>query len=1698
MILKRLALLHSIRDISPPKTKVKPPSSFANGLTHFWNLSTVALVCLCFLSTNARAQITNPPDPVNRPIPGGHDYIHMLSETVNPADGSVNLNIKLPTPAGRGISVPFSLTYNSGGAYYLSSYQPGYIAAYFQTAPTYGGWGNSLPFLSYGATYITYPYSSEPGSNSGTCYFSTGYTFQGLLSGSHSLGISATSPPPSTYANCSDMGGNIPSFYGYTNSGDSQVWSMFTGLCSGSGYQYSCTPYGQPPVTVFDAEGTIYSFVPNAVISTSTLPVVTWPATIEDRNGNIAHISAVNGIGGGAKSVTDTAGRTLVSLTYPGSSNVNPTVISAGGLTYDLAYASYPADFSYYPEHLPPLGMTSIPSGLTCGWQGTIDASESLLKTITLPNGKAYTFSYDSTYGLLNGITYPDGGWVKYTWELSPVYEQNALFSGVEQGGTLLTDGCNILYKTPVIATRQVGFASGSSAAITQTFTYGASWNTGESTSNQWITKTTTVTTTDNVIGKTSQTIYTYTPFTLPFTPGFYGTGAVAGQIPVEQSVQHYDWGGTSAPIIETVTEVWADQFNLESKETALNGNSPSEVTYQYGFGGAVTQKQEFDFGGTLLRTTVNSYQTFPENPLFPLASWPTLKTFPCQTIVYNGSVTSANRVAETDIEYDGGTSVCGTAGTPSVSPVSGGALPTGTHDETYYGSSTSTPAPRGNPTTITKQCFPSCTNAVTTFTFDETGQALTMKDPCGNATCSDMTGTGHTTTYAYTDSYSSCGGAAPPSGNTNAYLTEITDPLGHTQKYCYGYTDGLLRGSTDANNQTTSYAYSDPLLRLTSTTYPDTGKTTLTYNDSVPSVTTSKLITTSVPLTSVSILDGMGQVIETELTSDPTGTDYTVTTYNGEGLVNTVTNPYRSPSDLTYGTTGYLYDALNRTTQVTKADNSTVKTVYSGNTTTVTDEASKTRESFEDGLGRMEEVIESPASLNWATNYSHDALNDLTQVVQGGSRTRTFVYDSLSRLTSSLNPETGTTPVTYSYDADSNVSTKTDARGIMISYSWDVVKRVLSKTYSNSDPSVNYRYDATTCYVVSSCYNVGSMTSIMDAGGSEFFSYDTMGRLWGDQRQTAGITKQSSYVYNLDGSLNTLKYPTGHSVVYTPGGAGLPLTAADSAVATYASSGIYTPWGALSSISRGSHIAENILYNVRLQPCWTYASTGALTATSCTSTVTAGTFMDVKYNFNLGADNGNLAGITNDRNSNRSQTYVYDAVNRITSAATLPACTANCWNLAFTLDEWANLTAVAGTGNATLTPNANNQVGVAPFTYDASGNETADVTSAYVWNAESEMKTGGGVTYLYDGLGNRVEKSGTKLYWYGGTHNVLDETDTTGSTGNTTFSEYIYFDGPLAARRDYQNNVYYYFQDQVNNSRVIAEIPSGGSTATLCDDADFYPYGGEIDFTTSCTQNYKFQGKERDVETGNDYFGARFYSSAYGRFLSPDWSSVPAPVPYANLTNPQTLNLYAFTSDNPESFADLDGHCYPLCTVAAGAVAGFVIGGAGEIIADKLHGQPVNWQKVEGSAVKGAIAGAAIGLAGPEAGVAATAALGAAGNVVGGVADRSIQGESAKEVLSPTSVLKDATSGAVGGAVGGAKVGEDVGEAIANGSAKVAAASGDQASANFYSNNAPAIGTGVAKAIDAGQSAAESYYNQQKPQSQQGTQCGANGTKCH
>ena len=185
--------------------------------------------------------------------------------------------------------------------------------------------------------------------------------------------------------------------------------------------------------------------------------------------------------------------------------------------------------------------------------------------------------------------------------------------------------------------------------------------------------------------------------------------------------------------------------------------------------------------------------------------------------------------------------------------------------------------------------------------------------------------------------------------------------------------------------------------------------------------------------------------------------------------------------------------------------------------------------------------------------------------------------------------------------------------------------------------------------------------------------------------------------------------------------------------------------------------------------------------------------------------------------------------------------------------------------------------------------------------------------------------------------------------------------------------------------------------------------------------------GKERDTESGNDYFEARYYSSAMGRFMSPDWSAKEDPIPYAQLDDPQSLNLYGYVRNNPLTRVDADGHC-PWC-----AVGGALVGMGVEYAADKMSGRPVTWRGMAGAAVGGAIVGGSMGLATGE-GLAIGAAIAGTSSVVGGIADRAIASGSMNEATKdPMAIVSDAAVG-VTAHMGGAALEKLAGRATAAG----------------------------------------------------------------
>jgi len=450
------------------------------------------------------------------------------------------------------------------------------------------------------------------------------------------------------------------------------------------------------------------------------------------------------------------------------------------------------------------------------------------------------------------------------------------------------------------------------------------------------------------------------------------------------------------------------------------------------------------------------------------------------------------------------------------------------------------------------------------------------------------MTGSNHTTTYSYTDNPP----GGDPAGNSNAYVTQINYPtpadgVAQVEKFSYNYSAGLLASSVDVNGKTTSYTYTDPLNRPTETDYPDGGQTTIAYNDSVPSVTTSTLLSAGVSETKVAIMDGMRHVIQTQLTSDPDGADLMDTTYDGGGRVWKQSNPHRSTTLSTDGTTVHSYDPLGRPITLVHPDGTIQQWCYNdvvpatgtfcsahlgtvpGAWVDFTDEKGNHWQRTADGLGRLAEVIE-PDGVNQTalldTVYSYDAVDNLVSVNQKGKvgtdtpRVRTFTYDSLSRLIQAYNPEsgwvcygtTGGAPAngsncTSGFDANGNIGSKTDARGVTISYGYDVLNRVLSKSYSNNTTlPVSYIYDSTS--ITGATNVVGRLTSASVMNGGTLiawrapYKYDALGRLQNEQQCTpancSGMAYTPAYTYDLSGSLLTATAGLPSTVVGLPSSA--------------------------------------------------------------------------------------------------------------------------------------------------------------------------------------------------------------------------------------------------------------------------------------------------------------------------------------------------------------------------------------------------------------------------------------------------------------------------------------------------------------------------------------------------------------------------------
>jgi RHS repeat-associated protein len=357
-----------------------------------------------------------------------------------------------------------------------------------------------------------------------------------------------------------------------------------------------------------------------------------------------------------------------------------------------------------------------------------------------------------------------------------------------------------------------------------------------------------------------------------------------------------------------------------------------------------------------------------------------------------------------------------------------------------------------------------------------------------------------------------------------------------------------------------------------------------------------------------------------------------------------------------------------------------------------------------------------------------------------------------------------------------------------------------------------------------------------------------------------------------------------------------------------------YAPHGALSIMRLGNGLWEHTSFNARLQPTQI-----GLGTQSTNSTVLQ---LDYTYGVLVGAtldpskNNGNVQSQTvSVGGAVIEQSYVYDDINRLQSV-TEKLAQATRWAQAYTFDQVGNRTGLTNSGADQLSPYltqstpavspSTNRINASGYVYDNAGNlkdEPAALNHHYKYDGENRLVDFNNQTvqYSYDGDGRRVKKVDstagiTTVFVYNGSGQLIaDYESSTPQTGGTS----------------------YLTTDHLASTRVVTD-----SRQAVKVRHDYCPFGEELGagiggrtqamgYGQANSLRQKFTSKERDPESGLDYFEARYYSSAHGRFTSADPLD---PITEGGgtlinyLSEPQHWHRYAYTLNNPLRYIDPDG----------------------------------------------------------------------------------------------------------------------------------------------------------------------------------------------
>jgi len=628
---------------------------------------------------------------------------------------------------------------------------------------------------------------------------------------------------------------------------------------------------------------------------------------------------------------------------------------------------------------------------------------------------------------------------------------------------------------------------------------------------------------------------------------------------------------------------------------------------------------------------------------------------------------------------------------------------------------------------------------------------------------------------------------------------------------------------------------------------------------------------------------------------------------------------------------TSKVYDPLGRLVHTTNPDGSFTSVSFQPLAQVQADEEDNRQDSvyfntpknlFYDGLERLTSVEEinvvNGASELYITRYAYDRLGNLTRITDALGNVKTMQYDAFSRKTHMDDPNRG--EMHYVYDDVGNLVQTTDAKGQTIRWSYDPANRKLTEQWPQANGTFKiaftWHYDADLSPLHLDARNtLGQVTYIEDSEGSVYFSYDARGNVAGRIRSftTEGWSFVTRHAYDAQDRLNELTYPDGFTVSYAYNDQGLL-----ERIPSFVDNIDYNAAGQRTTIVYPNGAATGYSYDSRqrLEQMHTVAGQHLLQA--------------LAYQFDQAS---NITAITDSRPNrtpanDQTQRFRYDALYRLTQSDGTYGQIDHVYNAIGNIIHQSSTGTDARLdlgelryGENGAGPHALTTAGGQSYAYDPNGNRSGKGSAVYAWNPRDWLLSVTAddtlSTYEYDANGQRLRQTmrqGTQITTTLYADQLVDV------RGNE-LTRYVFDDqkrtaqvsvafDPARLLKGFSDSVaeistppsttHWYIADHLGGTSLLVD-----ETAGVVSEVAYYPYGLTRYEANGDVAKYRFTGKELD-QSGLYYFGARYYDSTSGRFISVD--KLYAEEPTRKLNNPQSLAAYAYVLNNPLNWIDPDG----------------------------------------------------------------------------------------------------------------------------------------------------------------------------------------------